>query len=69
MLTAKYGTSLDDDVLLGNLKPAYEIYDLYDKARRRSGGQGQGLLKQPPMNFKGNATIDAEPPKSAVAEG
>src|SRR5918996_2917165 len=31
MLTAKYGTSLDDDVLLQNLKPAYEIYDLYTK--------------------------------------
>ncbi len=30
-LTAKYATSLDDDVLLGNLKPAYEIYDLYLK--------------------------------------
>src|SRR5438309_7367286 len=30
-LTAKYGSSLDDDVLLGNLRPAYEIYDLYLK--------------------------------------
>ncbi|MBA3273533.1 MAG: hypothetical protein H0T11_06645, partial [Chthoniobacterales bacterium] len=30
-LTAKYGTSIDDDVLLGNLKPAYDIYDLYQK--------------------------------------
>src|SRR5437868_14036628 len=27
----KYGTSLDDDILLGNLKPAYEIYDAYQK--------------------------------------
>ena len=31
MLTAKYGTSLDDDILLQNVKPAYEIYDLYMK--------------------------------------
>ena len=30
-LTKKYGPSLDDDVFLGNLKPAYEIYDLYQK--------------------------------------
>ncbi|MGZ4986212.1 MAG: hypothetical protein ACXV8A_08990, partial [Chthoniobacterales bacterium] len=30
-LTAKYGTSIDDDVLLGNLKPAYDIYELYQK--------------------------------------
>src|ERR1700736_3956026 len=28
-LNSKYGTALDDDILLGNLKPAYEIYDLY----------------------------------------
>src|SRR5919202_6362335 len=27
-LNEKYGNSLDDDILLGNLKPAYEIYDL-----------------------------------------
>src|SRR5207245_8126340 len=30
-LTAKYGAALSDDVLLGNLRPAYEIYDLYQK--------------------------------------
>src|SRR5436309_14659431 len=30
-LTAKHGASIDVDVLLGNLKPAYEIYDLYQK--------------------------------------
>jgi len=30
-LFAKYGTSIDEDVLLGNLKPAYEIYGLYQK--------------------------------------
>src|SRR5437763_8888862 len=28
-MNAKYGNSLDDDILLGNLKPAYEIYSLY----------------------------------------
>src|SRR5213082_1202587 len=30
-LTEKYGPALDDDILLGNFKPAYEIYDLYQK--------------------------------------
>src|SRR5262249_61026489 len=30
-LTAKYGTALADDVLLRNLKAAYEIYELYQK--------------------------------------
>src|SRR5437660_12317575 len=28
-LTAKYGSSLDDDVLVGNLRPAYEIHGFY----------------------------------------
>ncbi|HKB90937.1 MAG TPA: hypothetical protein VKC60_10520, partial [Opitutaceae bacterium] len=30
-LTAKYGTSMAGDVLLGNLKPAFDIYALYTK--------------------------------------
>lgn len=29
--TAKFATALDDDILLGNPSPAYEIYDLYMK--------------------------------------
>jgi carboxyl-terminal processing protease len=35
-LYAKYGTSIDDDVLLGNLKPAFEIYELYQKRAETS---------------------------------
>ena len=50
-LTAKYGTSLDDDVLLGNLKPAYEIYDLYTKRVDDRVAKIKELLKQP-MDFK-----------------
>src|SRR6266516_3053513 len=30
-INAKYGDSIAEDVLLGTLKPAYEIYDLYTK--------------------------------------
>lgn len=30
-LRAKYATELDDDIMLGNVNPAYEIYDLYKK--------------------------------------
>lgn len=29
--TAKYGTTLDDDILLGNPEPAFQIYNLYKK--------------------------------------
>ncbi|HEY5894245.1 MAG TPA: carboxy terminal-processing peptidase [Chthoniobacterales bacterium] len=28
---AKYATELDDDIMLGNLNPAYEVYDVYKK--------------------------------------
>jgi len=56
-LSARYGTSLDDDVLLGNLKPAREIYDLYAKRVDDRVAKIKELLKQP-MDFKGDATIE-----------
>ena len=57
MLTSKYGTSLDDDVLLGNLKPAYEIYDLYTKRVDDRVGKIKEQLNQP-VDFKNDATIE-----------
>ena len=57
MLTAKYGTSIDDDVLLGNLKPAYEIYELYMKRVDDRVAKVKGLLNQP-IDVKPDATID-----------
>lgn len=62
-LTAKYGTSLDDDVLLGNLKPAYEIYDLYQKRVDERVTKVKELLKQP-MEFKSDATIEVSRQKA-----
>jgi carboxyl-terminal processing protease len=56
-MNEKYGTSLDDDILLGNLKPAYEIYDLYKKRVDERVAKIKELLKQPP-DFKTDATID-----------
>src|ERR1700724_2513523 len=56
-LNAKYGTALDDDVLLGNLKPAYEIYDLYAKRVDGRVAKVKELLKQP-TDFKTDATIE-----------
>src|SRR2546426_9787908 len=56
-LTAKYGTSLDDDVLLGNLKPAYEIYDLYTKRVDERVAKVKELLKES-MDFKADATVE-----------
>src|SRR5437667_1879858 len=53
----KYGASLDDDILLGNLKPAYEIYDVYQKRVDDRVAKIKELLKQPP-DFKTDGTID-----------
>jgi len=56
-LTAKYGTALADDVLLGNLKPAYEIYDLYQKRVDERVAKIKELLKQP-TDFKTDASVE-----------
>src|SRR4051794_3633759 len=56
-VTAKYGTSLDDDILLGNLKPAYEIYGLYTKRVDERVAKVKEMLKEP-TDFKGNASIE-----------
>jgi carboxyl-terminal processing protease len=56
-ITAKYNTSLGDDVLLGNLKPAYEIYDLYTQRVDERVAKVKELLKQP-MDFKTDATME-----------
>ncbi|HKP05223.1 MAG TPA: carboxy terminal-processing peptidase [Chthoniobacterales bacterium] len=56
-MTAKYGTSLDDDVLLQNVKPAYEIYDLYLKRVDDRVAKIKQQLEKP-FDFKSNATIE-----------
>jgi carboxyl-terminal processing protease len=56
-LNAKYGTAVDDDILLGNLKPAYEIYDLYQKRVDERIAKIKELLKQPP-DYKNDGTIE-----------
>jgi carboxyl-terminal processing protease len=63
MLYKKYGTSIDDDVLLGNLKPAYEIYELYQKRVDDRVAKVKELLTQP-MDFKTEATIELSRQKS-----
>src|SRR5215469_6864508 len=62
-LTAKYGTALGDDVLLGNLKPAYEIYDLYQKRVDERVAKVKELIKQP-VDFKSNATVEVRREKA-----
>src|SRR5438094_631164 len=62
-ITEKYGASLDDDILLGNLKPAYEIYDLYQRRVDERVAKVKEFLKQP-VDFKTDGTIDFRREKS-----
>src|SRR2546423_11576180 len=62
-VTQKYGSALDDDILLGNLKPAYEIYDLYQKRFDERVAKVKEFLKQP-VDFKSDGTIDFRREKS-----
>src|SRR2546426_359046 len=62
-LNAKYGSSMAGDVLLGTLKPAYEVYALYTKRVDDRVAKVKELLKQP-IDFKSNATVELSRQKS-----
>src|SRR5881398_4036581 len=63
-LSAKYGSSMAGDVLLGTLKPAYEVYALYTKRVDDRVAKIKELLKQP-IDFKSNATVELSRQKSS----
>src|SRR2546428_2226258 len=56
-LNAKYDNSMAGNVLLGTLKPAYDIYALYTKRVDERVAKIKDLLKQP-IDFKSNATVE-----------
>src|SRR6184192_3638793 len=56
-LNAKYSSSMAGDVLLGNLKPAYEIYALYTK-RMDDRVAKIKQLNQQQIDFKSDGTIE-----------
>src|SRR5947208_15163930 len=62
-LNAKYSSSMAGDVLLGSLKPAYDIYSLYTKRVDDRVAKIKELLKQP-IDFKSNATVEMSRQKS-----
>src|ERR1700758_4572120 len=62
-LNDKYASSMAGDVLLGNLKPAYDIYALYTKRVDDRVAKIRELLKQP-IDFKSNATVELSRQKS-----
>src|SRR6476469_1232272 len=63
-LNSKYGNSIAGDVLLGALKPAYDIYALYTKRVDDRVAKIKELLKQP-IDFKSNATVEMSRQKSS----
>src|SRR5881398_3880848 len=63
-LSAKYGSSMAGDVLLGTLKPAYEVYALYTKRVDDRVAKVKELLRQP-IDFKSNATVELSRQKSS----
>src|SRR5881296_767306 len=63
-LNAKYGNSIAGDVLLGTLKPAYEIYDLYAKRVDDRVANIKELLKQS-LDSKTDANIELSRQKSS----
>src|SRR5437667_2400177 len=62
-LNTTYANSIAGDVLLGTLKPAYEIYALYTKRVDDRVAKIKELLKQP-IDFKSNATVELSRQKS-----
>ena len=54
--TAKYATTLDDNILLGNVKAAHDIYGVFQKRVEERVKKIKELLKQP-MDFKTNDTV------------
>ncbi len=61
----KYLTVLDDDVLVGDLSPAYVIYDVYQKRVEERVAKVKELLKKEKFTFTGHGTIALNRQKAA----
>ena len=60
----QYGTELDDDIWLGDLKPAYTIYDLYVKRVEARVAKIKALVKNEKFDFTGQGSIEVSRQKS-----
>jgi carboxyl-terminal processing protease len=54
---SKYGSSLDNDILLGNPDPAFKIFKLYRQRVEERIAKAKELLKQD-FDFTGNKTVE-----------
>ena len=66
-VTTKYGNAMAGDVLMGTLKPAYEIYALYTKRVDRTRGQDKRAAERADRLQK-QCDSRIEPSKIAVAK-
>lgn len=55
--TAQYGTSLDDDIMLGNTKPAVEIHALYKKRVEDRIAKVKEWIEKETFDFKSDRTV------------
>ncbi len=62
--TKRYGAELDDDIWLGDLKPAYTIYDVYVKRVEGRVAKIKALVKNEKFDFSGHGKIEVSRQKS-----
>ena len=62
--TKKYDTELDDDIWLGDLSPAYVIYDTYQKRVEARVAKIKDALKNDKFDFNGHGSIEVSRQKS-----
>ncbi len=60
----KYNTELDDDIFLGDVSPAYVIYDLYLKRVEARVAKIKDLVKNEKFDFGGKGSIEISRQKS-----
>ncbi len=60
----QYAAELDDDIWLGDLKPAYTIYDLYVKRVEARVAKIKDLVKHEKFDFTGHGAIEVSRQKS-----
>ncbi|MBV9127516.1 MAG: carboxy terminal-processing peptidase, partial [Verrucomicrobia bacterium] len=53
----KYATALDDDVLVGDLAPAYIMYDVFQKRVEERVAKIKAMLKDEKFDFQGHGSI------------
>ncbi len=62
--TKKYDTEIDDDIWLGDLSPAYVIYDVYQKRVEARVAKIKDALKGDKFDFHGHGSIEVSRQKS-----